>query len=202
VYWSEITPPVAAENHSTSPEEYTAYRYLPSGAPPDEFGCDAGSSNIDIVNLDSCAKQISWSLTDTNSDVIVDGSAYDQDDNNDKVESVTLCHSVCYEFVYNDNGDGCGKFEIVIQDDVVLSGGFLDVHKFSFCLDNNGNVRPQSGDNTGSGISIIDIDLFFEKSPDEISWTIFDTTGNRDVYGEGLNYDQNKQEMVVESVIL
>merc|ERR1712238_625242 len=161
VYYGKTTPPVAAEDYSESPEEYTSYRYLPSVTPPDVFGCDAGSSNIDIVfNLDSKAKQISWSLTDTNSGVYVDGSEYDRDDNKNEVEeSVTLCHSVCYEFEFNDSGgdglcngiSGCGEFEIFIQDDVVpvLSGGFLDflsVHKFSFCLDDSGNVRPQSGD--------------------------------------------------------
>lgn len=80
---------------------------------------------------------------------------------------------------------------------------FVSVHKFSFCLDDSGNVRPQSGDeNTGSGSTIIDIDFFFDDNPNDISWTISDTTGNRDVYWEGLNYDQNEDEYVIESVML
>merc|ERR1712238_90861 len=176
VYYGKTTPPVAAEDYSESPEEYTSYRYLPSVTPPDEFGCDAGSSNIDIVfNLDSKAKQISWTLTDTNSGVYVDGSEYDRDDNKNEVEeSVTLCHSVCYEFEFNDSGgdglcngiSGCGEFEIFIQDDVVpvLGGGYVVIwvkndpvyderwgvnfgysDTFTLCLDDRGNfVEPQS----------------------------------------------------------
>jgi len=132
------------------------------------------------------------------------------------VESVPLCHSVCYEFVINDSeGDGmcdtngCGSFEIVVKEEVVLSGGdlnILSVHKLSFCLDGSGNVQPQSGVNTGSGSSVIDvvIDFYNDYYPEDISWTISDTTSNSNIYGEESNYDADelRGKLVIKSVTL
>lgn len=112
--------------------------------------------------------------------------------------------------------EGCGSFELLIQDDVVLRGGdfdILSVHTLSFCLDESGTFQPQAGDddnNTGAGSSMIgvEIDFFSDYNyTSEISWTISDrTTGNNndDIYGEGSNYDADELggRLIIESVPL
>merc|ERR1712085_111207 len=91
-------------------------------------------------------EEISWSITDTTSDVSVDGSAYDSDHgNNEVVESVTLCHNKCYDFVIQDSaGDGlcdpdnnCGEYGIFVNGEEVYSdeeGDFGSSNTVSFVL--------------------------------------------------------------------
>jgi len=164
VYYSETPPPVVAITQASEIDvEYTCYLYLPSVGPPDEFGCYGGNSNIDIVlNFDGYAEEISWSITDTTSDVYVDGgSAYDSDNNNNEVvESVTLCHNKCYDFDIQDSaGDGlcdpdnnCGEYGIFVNGEEVYSdedGDFGSSNTVSFCLDGSGNVvEPECGDDS------------------------------------------------------
>jgi len=112
-------------------------------------------------------------------------------------ESVTLCNNNCYEVVINDKfggglccEEGDGVYKIAINGEVVLRGGkFEKTEKLNFCLDDGGNLLPQSGADNGSGSSIINIKMLFDDYPKDTSWKITDYDIKSDVYGEVSNYE-------------
>jgi len=163
---------------------------------PQPENCNGStSSDVDLVFIfDLHPEDISWTITDT----VYGNGNYDQELAFEEVEeSVTLCNNNCYEVVINDSyedglccGEGYGVYKIAINGEVVLRGGvFGATETLNFCLDDGGNLLPQSGADNGSGSSIIDIKMLFDDWPEETSWKITDYDIKSDVYGEVSNYE-------------
>jgi hypothetical protein len=131
----------------------------PTPAPKPTPTCDAGSSNIKLAFVfDGFSEDISWKVTDFDSnDVIAEATAYPESENVAK-EVVTVCKDKCYTVDIADSyGDGLccangnGKYEIIVKGKVVAKGEkFREKATETICLDKNGNFVGDGGGNDPS----------------------------------------------------
>jgi len=136
-------------------------------------GCSDTAIQL-IINSGDWAEEISWSITDSNGQM-VDTSTVDYQNNTEYTHNLCLESSSCYQLnLYDSYGDGWngGNYQLQYLNSGFIAAGNLEgTYSYgsqSFCVNDNSLCET----------NLIDIQLETGIWAEEISWSIADTLGN------------------------